>query len=383
VRVAVLNAGSTSVKAARLDVDGAGAALRWRDARTVEDGAGAGPAFEALLDALGSEGGPVEAVGHRVVHGGTRFARPVRVDAEVEAAIEALSPLAPQHNPPALSGIRAARRRFPDVPAVAVFDTAFHAGRAPESCRDALPWDLADALGLYRYGFHGIAHASLAASLASAQGIPPEDTWAVTLQLGGGGSACAIADGRSVETSMGFSPLGGLPMATRSGDLDPGTLLELLRQGHDAAGLRELLGRRSGWLGLAGSADLRAVLRAEAAGDERARVAVALFVRRVAATVGAYLTLLGGRGALVFGGGMGAGSAEVRRRVVAGLAAWELDLDPERNEAGGPGRITRDGSPRAAWVFETDEETPIARAVHGLLSGRGRTPSARDRDAPS
>lgn len=370
MRVAVLNAGSTGVKAALVDVDADGAAVRRRTSRAVDPGQGAGAAFDAALAAFGAEAGEVDAVGHRVVHGGTRFRTPVRIDASVEAALDALGPLAPLHNPPALEGVRAAHRHLPDRPMVAVFDTAFHAGRPPESLRPALPWALCDELGLYRYGFHGIAHASLVEALADAQGTRLDDTHAVTLQLGGGCSGCAVEGGRSVETSMGSSPLGGLPMATRSGDLDPGVVLELLRRGRDAAELTRLLGERSGWLGMAGSADLREVLRAEASGDERSRVAVALFVRRVVSLVGAYWTLLGGRGALVFGGGIGTHAAEIRRRVVEGLSAWNLELDAAANAAGAPRRITTPSS-RPAWVFETDEETPIARDVWRVLAAAG------------
>jgi acetate kinase len=253
---------------------------------------------------------------------------------------------------------------------VAVFDTAFHAGRAPESMRYALPWELSDRLGLLRYGFHGIAHASLVESLAEACGCAMEAVTAVTLQLGAGCSACAVARGRSVETSMGFSPLEGLVMASRAGNVDATVVLELQRQGSTPEEVRDLLTRRSGLRGLAGDEDLRRVLAAGADGDERARVAVALFVRRIVATVGAYWTLLDGDGALVFGGGIGTGSAEIRRRVCDGLGAWGVALDAERN-AGGAGRISPAGS-RPVFVFETDEEQLLARSASRVLgSERG------------
>jgi len=366
MRVAVLNAGSATAKAAVVEVDGPETRLRWRGSRDLESGGGARAAFAALLDELDAHCDRVDAIGHRVVHGGRRFSEPVRVDASVEQAIASLAPLAPLHNPLALDGLRLARERLPGRPMVAVFDTAFHAGRGPESLRDPLPWDLCDELGLLRYGFHGIAHASLVASLARDQAVAPDAVHAVTLQLGAGCSACAIEHGRSIETSMGFSPLGGLPMATRPGDLDPGVVLALLRRGHAADALEDLLGRRSGFLGMAGSADLRQVLAAEAGGDERARVAVALFVRRIVSVTGAYLTLLRGRGALVFGGGIGTHSAEIRRRVIAGLEAWGLALDPERNASARSGRISTEAS-RPAYVFETDEETLIASCTERLL----------------
>jgi len=363
MRIAVLNAGSATVKAALVEVDAGRAALEGRHAEDVGPEGDLRGAFHRALEAVGAEPGGVDAVGHRVVHGGARFTDPVAIDAVVEEALEALAPLAPLHNPPALEGVRVARERLPDAPAVAVFDTAFHAGRGPASFRYALPWKLADELGLYRYGFHGIAHAALAEALAEAEGIPRSEIHAVTLQLGAGCSACAVEGGRSVETSMGFSPLEGLCMATRCGDLGPGVVLELWRRGRSREEVEELLTRRSGLRGLAGSGDLREVLRAEEAGDARAAAAVALFVRRIVATAGAYLTLLGGRGALVFGGGIGAGSAEIRERVGRGLAAWDVALDPDRNAAGAPGRLSREGT-RPVYAFETDEEQPIARAVY-------------------
>jgi len=291
---------------------------------------------------------------------------PARIDAAVERAIDSLGCLAPLHNPLALEGFRVARERFPGRPMVAVFDTAFHANRPSESLRYPLPWEVCDSLDLFRYGFHGIAHASLAEALASAEGVHDGGVTAVTLQLGAGCSACAVEQGRSIETSMGFSPLGGLPMATRSGDLDPGVVLGLLRQGYGVEELEDLLTRGSGLRGMTGASDMRDVLRAEEAGDERAAVAVALFARRVVALVGAYFTLLEGHGALVFGGGIGTHSAEIRARVAAGLRAWNVDLDPDRNSSGAPGRISRDGT-RPVYALETDEERLIARSARALV----------------
>jgi len=366
VKVATLNAGASTVKAALVEVSGDRAALLTRALRELpEDGDRAEALAGALAD-LAARPGDVAAVGHRVVHGGSFFREPVRIDAGVEERLAALVPLAPLHLPPALEGIRIARGAFPGRPQVAIFDTAFHAGRPAESRLYALPRELADSLGLYRYGFHGIAHAALVESLAEALGTHASQVTAVTLQLGAGCSACAVEGGRSLETSMGFTPLEGLVMATRSGDLDPGAVLHLLRQGYAPEAVEELLTRRSGLLGLAGSPDLRRVLAAEARGDERAALAVALFVRRVVATVGAYWTLLSGLGALVFGGGIGTHSAEIRRRVAAGLRAWGVALDPDRNATGGPGLLSAPGS-RPVHVFETDEERQIARSAARLL----------------
>lgn len=367
--VAVLNAGSATAKAALVEVNGAATRVWWRQSRPLDPG-GADNPFLALLEQLGSRRDEVEAVGHRVVHGGRRFREPVRVDASVEAWIGSLAPLAPLHNPLALEGMRVAREQLPGRSMVAVFDTAFHSRRGPESLRYPLPWDLCEELGLLRYGFHGIAHASLIESLSRALGVGVDETCAVTLQLGAGCSACAVENGRSIETSMGFSPLGGLPMATRPGDLDPGVLLELLRRGREAHEVQELLTHASGFLGMAGSADLREVLEAEAGGDARAHAAVTLFVRSIVLLTGAYLTLLAGRGALVFGGGIGTGSAEIRRRVADGLVAWNVELDPERNASNEAGLVSS-ASSREVYVFETDEETLIARSSERLLRSEG------------
>lgn len=367
MNIAVLNVGSGTVKIALAEVSGSAVRLVLREtvarARHSDD-----DLEDALCTALGKirDVAGIEAVAHRVVHGGREFTRPVRIDESVERCLEALTPLAPLHNPPALAGIRVARRSLPDVPAIAVFDTAFHAERSEASFAYALPWNLAHTLSLYRYGFHGIAHAALLEALARARGRDPRSIDAVTLQLGSGCSACAIEKGRSVETSMGFSPLEGLPMATRSGDVDPSVVIHLLRQGHSLDAVEALLNRESGLRGLAGSPDMRDVLRAEGAGEPRAALASAVFVRRVVATVGAYLTLLDGGGSLVFGGGIGTHAAEVRWRVAEGLRAWDVALDRDRNLAGVPGRISKPGS-REVYVFETEEEPLIARAAASLL----------------
>ncbi len=368
MRIAVVNAGSATVKAALAEVSAAGVA-RVRARGFAEVGAGADYAAgtrEALV-AVGATPGSVDGVGHRVVHGGAGRVDPVTIDEEVVREIEARSALAPLHNPPALAALRAARVQLPDVPHFAAFDTAFHARRTPESMQYALPPDVSAPLGLLRYGFHGIAHASLVESLAEAEGVSPEAVDAVTLQLGAGCSACAVARGVSIETSMGFTPQSGLVMATRAGDVDPGAVLALVRSGRSAAEVDALLAQRSGLLGLAGSADMRVVLAAEGRGEPGARLALALFVRRIVATAGAYFTLLGGRGALVFGGGIGANAPEVRHRVCAGLGAWGVALDEDANSRNTPGRISRPGT-RSVYALATDEERWIARAVARLLA---------------
>lgn len=365
MKIAVLNTGSGTVKSAVVETtkDGETSLLRRETFERSDDE----PLEETLRRALlAIEADAADGLAHRVVHGGVDFVQAVEIDAAVERSLEALSVMAPLHNPPALEGIRVARRILPELPAVAVFDTAFHADRSLSSRLYALPCDLMEELGLYRYGFHGLAHASLVESLARANHCDPRSVDAVTLQLGAGCSACAVENGRSVETSMGFSPLEGLVMATRSGDCDPAIALALLRQGRSVDEVEWLLNRESGLLGLGGSADVRELLDSEQLGNRRAAVALSLFVRRIVLTAGAYFTLLGGRGSLVFGGGIGTHSAEIRRRVAAGLRAWDVLLDPERNEQTSSGHVGKPGF-RGVYVFETEEESIIAREAAAVL----------------
>jgi acetate kinase len=366
MRILILNGGTGSVKAALAEAVGDRVTVRARFMVEASSGREVAPLFTELIKQVGADSATVDAIGHRVVHGGRKFTAPVLIDAEVEAGIEALVPLAPLHNPVALAGIRVARSELAGRPMVAVFDTAFHAHRSRASLHYALPPDLTESLGLYRYGFHGIAHASLAEGVAEGERIRLSEVTAVTLQLGHGCSACAIKQGASIETSMGFTPLEGLMMSTRSGDIDAALVLYLLRQGRAVDEVEDLLTRRSGLLGVGGMEDMRLLLRAEADGDARAAFAIELFVRRIVATVGAYFTLLGGLAPLVFGGGIGENSAEIRRRVIEGLTAWGLDLDPERNARGEPGRISTEAS-RPVYVVRTDEETQIARGVARLI----------------
>jgi len=307
------------------------------------------------------------------VHGGTTFGDTARIDGAVVNAIERSIPLAPLHNTRALALIQAANIAFTDVPAFAVFDTAFHAHRSPESMAYALPDDLVEALDLRRFGFHGIAHASLIDALAETLDRPAGEITAVTLQLGSGCSACAVRSGRSIETTMGYTPLSGLVMPARSGDIDPAIPLQLARAGYELDEIERRLTRCSGLLGLSGSSDVREVLAAEARGDERARLALAVFVRRIIMTVGAYWTLLEGRGALAFGGGIGTHSAEIRRRVAAGLAAWDVEIDTQRNATNAIGRISKEGS-RDVFVLQTNEESVIARGIARLLFEEGQPP---------
>ncbi|HZD54220.1 MAG TPA: acetate kinase, partial [Woeseiaceae bacterium] len=290
-RIAVVNTGSATLKLAVFEATAEGVRessskkYEWRSSDDMPD---------TVERALREVGAAPDLLGHRVVHGGDRFTEPVRIDAEIERALEDLVALAPLHNAPALAAIRIAGKVFPETPSVAVFDTAFHAKRPGESMRYALPRDWQEELGFRRYGFHGIAHASLARSCAEASSIPPEDVTAVTLQLGAGCSACAIRKGRSIETSMGYTPLEGLVMATRSGNIDPAIVLALLRAGLSADEIEDRLNRHSGLLGLAGTSDMREVLAADVRGEKDARLALKLFIHRLVQTIGAYLTLLDG-----------------------------------------------------------------------------------------
>lgn len=370
MRIGVLNVGSATAKAAVAEAPDGGGAVDVTVRRAVEFADGdRSEAVREMLRELPVPDGELDGFAHRVVHGGRRFAGPCRIDAGVESVIEELTDLAPAHNPAALLGIRAAREVYPELPEVGVFDTTFHADRDAASRIYPLPDEVAEEGGYLRYGFHGIAHASLAESLARARGTDPGRIDAVTLQLGSGCSACAVRGGESVETSMGYTPVEGLMMATRSGDVGPGVVVELFREGRSADQVEALLNERSGLLGVGGSGDMRMLLEREEGGDERAALAIRMFVRQVVQRVGAYWTLLEGRGALVFGGGIGTNSPEIRRRVAAGLGAWNVRLDSDRNRANEPGRISEDGT-RPVYAFRTDEARLIAREAAAVL----RTP---------
>lgn len=363
---------------ATIDVTGQGGE---RSTAALEIGNHAG-ALREVFDRLAGSLGQIEAVGHRVVHGGEQYVAPTLITGEVEAGIDALSELAPLHNPSCLAGIRGARALLgPALPMVAVFDTAFHRKMPEVARRYALPAELADRHRIRRYGFHGIAHASLSHGYAACTGHPLEQARLITLQLGNGCSIAAIAQGRSVDTSMGFTPLEGLVMGTRSGDVDASIVSYLSgREKVEAAEVERWLNERSGLLGLSGlSNDMRELLRAaEEERDQRAEFAIELFCYRVRKYLGAYLAVLGGADALVFGGGIGEHAPEIRRRICDGMEWCGLRLSPERNRAavglapGGAAQISADGSPLAAYVVAADEETWIARetvrCVNGLQS---------------
>ena len=342
---------------------------------------GYGEAFQAMLSELSApqtgvirEASDISVVGHRVVHGGERFSEAVVVDEEVLKEIEALSPLAPLHNPVNVAGIREALRVFPAVPHVAVFDTAFHHTLPSYAYLYGLPYEYYEQQGVRRYGFHGASHSYVALRTAQHLQRRVNELEIVSCHLGNGASLCAIDHGRSVDTSMGFTPGEGLIMGTRCGDLDPGAIAYLQREaGLDSAQVEELLNKRSGLLGLSGiSSDMREVERAADTGNSRALVALKAFCYRVRKYIGAYLAAMGGMDVLIFTGGIGQGSAGVRSLSLQGLECMGIQLDEPRNrEARGFDevcRISTDDSRVTVLVVPTDEERMIARETLRALS---------------
>lgn len=302
---------------------------------------------------------PLQAVGHRVVHGGTRFVKPTLVSDETEEGIRELCPLAPLHNPGNLAAMIAARRALPDVPHVAVFDTAFHTTLEPHAYLYGLPLEYAQQ-GVRRYGFHGTSHQYVTRQAAQVLGRPLEQLKLISLHLGNGASAAAVAGGASVDTSMGFTPLEGLLMGTRAGDIDPGLLLHLLRDGMSLAQLDELLNNGAGLKGMSGiSNDMRDVRAAAARGEQGAQAAVDLFAYRVRKTIGAYAAAMGGLDAIIFTGGIGENDVDARADSLAGLDFLGVRLDASRN-ARNERLISADGSAVSVLVIATDEESLIA-----------------------
>jgi len=319
----------------------------------------------------------IKAVGHRVVHGGEAFTQAVRIDDDVLHRIEQLNDLAPLHNPFCVAGIRMVQQALGEtVPMVAVFDTAFHATLPEHARMYALPFELTKKTGIRRYGFHGIAHASLAEGYAQFTGHPLHQSRLITLQLGHGCSMAAIAQGRSVETSMGFTPLEGLVMGTRAGNVDPAVVCHLMKHhSMSVEVIEQLLNEQSGLLGISGrSSDMHALLRAaNEEKDRRARLAIEIFCYRIRQYIGAYLAVLHGADAIVFGGGIGEKSPEIRAQVCAGMEWCGLHIDAVRNEQainlspGKAAKISCDESSMAAYVVATDEETLIAQETMRCL----------------
>jgi acetate kinase len=342
------------------------------EAREWPDGARLGHerAVSFLLEWLGGgalAGRRLVAAGHRVVHGGTRFAGPVLVDAATLAGIEALIPLAPLHQPHNATAIAALAKAMPGLPQVACFDTSFHQTQPAAARAFALPRRYSEE-GVHRYGFHGLSYEYVASVLP---GVDPAAARGRTVvaHLGNGASLCAMAEGRSVATTMGFTALDGLVMGTRCGAIDPGVLLYLMRRDAlDADALEKLLYEESGLLGVSGiSSDMRELLESS---DPRAAEAVDLFVYRIGRELGSMAAALGGLDALVFTGGIGENAVSIRERVVREAAWLGLELDETANEKGGP-RISREGARASAWVVPTDEEAMIARHTRRCLGGPG------------
>ncbi|WP_449281124.1 acetate/propionate family kinase [Leucobacter sp.] len=331
-------------------------------------------AFAEMVAAFARQGAPVEdlgiaAVGHRVVQGGDEFVAPTLIDDAVAERILQLGVLAPLHNPGQYQAIVAARELFPGVPHVAVFDTAFHQTMPPRAYTYAIEPGTAAEHGVRRYGFHGISHQVVSRRAAEFLGRPVEELRQVVLHLGNGASACAVDRGRSIDTSMGLTPLEGLVMGTRSGDIDPGALLHLLRAGYDVDALDRLLNGRSGLLGLTGTNDFRDVRAAAEAGDAAARLAIELYAHRIRHYLGAYLVELRGADAIVFTAGVGENNAALRAEVCAHLEWFGIRIDAERNDSSehGARRIGSDDSRVEILVVPTDEEAEIAHQTHRLV----------------
>lgn len=326
-----------------------------------------GEALAAMLKALESNGSGLDdlvAVGHRVVHGGPDYRKPTVIDDEVVAGIESLVPLAPLHNPPALVGIRELRRLLPDVPQVAVFDTAFHADMPSEAYTYAIPVDLAHRYRLRRYGFHGTSFRYVTRRSAELIGVPVDDVNLVICHLGNGASMAAVRHGVGVDTSMGLTPLQGLVMGTRSGDIDPAVVFQLVRvAGMELDDVDDLLNKASGLKGLAGDQDMREVHRRADAGDAAARLALDVYAYRIRLYLAAYLGVVPDVQAAVFTAGIGEHDAALRQQVCAPLAHLGIRLDEAANcrPGGGERRIDDGSGPIQILVVPTNEEVEIAR----------------------
>ncbi len=362
MRVLVLNAGSSSLKTSLVEQPGD----RTLSSTTLQRAPGPDAWTDALRATI-AEAGTVDAVGHRVVHGGQRYSEPLLIDHALVGHLDALRDLAPLHNGPALEVIDAARGALPGVPQVACFDTGFHAGLPPAAHVYPLPYAWYTDWGVRRFGFHGLSVAWSVERAAALIGRPANDLRLVVAHLGSGCSVTAVEGGRSVDTSMGMTPLEGLMMGTRAGSVDPGILLELLHGRLTVDELGESLQHRSGLLGVSGvSADFREVEAAAAAGDARAALAVELFARRAAATIGAAATTLPRVDALVFTGGIGEHAAEVRAAICSRLAPLGVAATPAVGD--GDGVLSPPGAPVAVLRVAAREDLVIAREAHRILA---------------
>ena len=376
--VLVINSGSSSLKFQLVDPD-SGQSLTTGAVQQIGEAASPVADHEAALhrafemmadDGVDLKNCGLVAVGHRVVHGGKDFYRPTRLDDAVIDELKELSTLAPLHNPPAVQGIEVARKLLPDVPHIAVFDTAFFHDLPPAAATYAIDRELAQEWQIRRYGFHGTSHQYVSEQAAAFLGKPVEGVNQIVLHLGNGASASAIVGGRPVETSMGLTPLDGLVMGTRSGDVDPSIIGYLWRNaklGVDE--IEAMLNHRSGVLGLSGVNDFRQLREQIQSGDSAAQLAYDVFIHRLRKYIGAYLAVLGHTDAVSFTAGIGEHDVAVRRDALAGLGELGIELDDARNEnpAGGPRRISSDGSRIAVLVVPTNEELTIARDCLSVL----------------
>jgi acetate kinase len=370
VRVLVVNAGSSSLKLSVLDE---GDRVLSSDNLPSERGRFDDEAVKRSIEASG----PIDAVGHRIVHGGTEFVEPVLIDERVVGRLNALTDLAPLHQPKSLRGLEVVGRALPDVPAVACFDTAFHARIPAAAATYALPREWRARWDLRRFGFHGLSHGYASRRAAELAGRPVEGFRVVTCHLGAGASLAAVHDGVSVDTTMGFTPLDGLVMATRSGSVDPGLILWLEdHMGMPPSELAATLEHRSGLYGLSGTADMKAILDAEERGDEQARLAVEVYLHRLRSGIAAMAAATDGLDALVFTGGVGERAQSIRTRAATGLGFLGVAIDPARNAQAPDVEISAPDAAVRAFVVEAREDLEIARQVRALLrsepaTGRG------------
>jgi acetate kinase len=370
--VLVLNSGSSSLKYQLIEPD-SGRSLA--DGTVEQIGEPSSPvadhdaalrlAFEKLSqDGIDLKACGLAAVGHRVVHGGAIFCQPTVIDDAVIAELQQLSTLAPLHNPPAIQGIEVARKMLPDVPHIAVFDTAFFHNLPAAAATYAIDRELAEKWRIRRYGFHGTSHRYVSEQAAAFLGRPLGNLNQIVLHLGNGASASAIVGGKPVDTSMGLTPLEGLVMGTRSGDIDPSIVSYLHRESNMSVDdIESMLNHRSGMLGLAGELDFRRLAQMIESGDSAAQLAYDVYIHRLRKYVGAYLAILGRTDVVSFTAGVGENAAEVRRDALNGLAALGIEIDEQRNaqSANDVRRISTDTSPTTVLVIPTNEELAIAR----------------------
>lgn len=362
--ILVINSGSSSLKYQVIDVDSDQSLL----SGTVERVENHEAAFSQMLEKLNeSEISPV-ALAHRVVHGGDKFSKPAVITRAVEKAIEELIPLAPLHNPGNLAGIQAGERAFPDLKQIAVFDTAFHQSMPESSYRYAIDVNLAKSLGVRKYGFHGSSHSYVSRKGAEFLGIQIADFNAVVLHLGNGASVCAVKGGQSFDTSMGLTPLAGLVMGSRSGDIDPAVIFYLIREGKLSVDeVDELLNKKSGLLGLAGVSDFRDIAGKARSGDRAAQLAIAVFIERARQYLGGYLARLGRVDAVIFTGGIGENNPSVREQICADMGELGISLASSSNQEQSR-QIRKISEGRiAVLVVPTNEELEIATQAAELI----------------